>query len=314
MRLLEWIIVLTLPAPSWAQQSELHRRVDIAGTGENMTWVDARPAIADAVYLHGPGIRFEGPPKKGAPYSAEAVTETVQVLRDGNRIVRENRAKVYRDSEGRTRREEKLQSVGPWAVAGEQPTRIFINDPLRGEHWVLEPENKIARRMKTPKIEDRVGGLTEMNVDVSIESSSEARSGESDGTSHEYQRIERQVRIVSGTAAAKSSQDESAPNVESLGTRMIEGVEAQGRRITRTIPAGQIGNERPIEVVYEQWRSEELGVDVMTKRSDPRSAETTYKLINIQRTEPLPGLFEPPPDYDVQEAEGDVLIRRIEKK
>jgi hypothetical protein len=92
---------------------------------------------------------------------------------------------------------------------------------------------------------------------------------------------------------------------------MIEGVEAKGVKTTRTIPAGEIGNDRPIEIVFEQWHSEELGVDVLTKRSDPRAAETTYKLTNIQRTEPLPSLFQPPPDYEVQENK-DIIMQRIE--
>jgi hypothetical protein len=127
--------------------------------------------------------------------------------------------------------------------------------------------------------------------------------------------------FIASDAVAITIPDQAgaAPAVEDLGARMIEGVEAKGVKITRTIPAGQIGNDRPIEIVFERWTSEELGLDVMTKRSDPRFAETTYRLTNLQRTEPLPGLFEPPPDYTVEEAGGDMLIqrkmqRRIESK
>ena len=47
----------------------------------------------------------DGKVVKGAPYSAQAVTETTQVLPDGNRINRKNVSTIARDSEGRTRRE-----------------------------------------------------------------------------------------------------------------------------------------------------------------------------------------------------------------
>ena len=304
------LAALTLAAPLWSQAT--NRSITVTDSTSNVaTWVGDAPMLADAVYLHGPGIRFEGPPKKGAPYSAEAVTETVQVLADGNRIVRENRAKVFRDSEGRTRREEKLGTVGPWAVAGESPTRIFINDPVAGEHWILEPENKIARKMKMPKMGEHVGVIA--GVRAGVHAGVNVTVDPSDRAAPVRKRIERRaVRVEQGVIGGAIHED--GTESEDLGTRTIEGVEATGKKITRTIPAGEIGNERPIEVVFEQWRSEELGVDVMTKRSDPRSAETTYKLTDIQRTEPLPGLFQPPPDYEVKEPQGDVHIRRTEKK
>jgi hypothetical protein len=82
---------------------------------------------------------------------------------------------------------------------------------------------------------------------------------------------------------------------------MIEGVEADGHRTTVTIPAGQIGNERPIEVVSESWYSPQLKTLVMSKQNDPRMGETTYKLTNIQLIEPLPSMFEPPAGYTIQE-------------
>jgi len=289
------LAAVAVAAPLLAQEV-IHRRVEIASPGIGM----ASPT--DAVFVHGPGVRLEGPPKKGAPYSAEAVTQTVQRLNDGNRIVRENRAKLYRDNEGRTRREETLHAVGPWAVAGEQPVRIFINDPVAGEHWVLEPENKIARKMNMPRIEDHVRVTKNVNVDVDV------TLDVPEGAGPLHTSVER-----SHVWVAEGDVDE-APNVEDLGTRMIEGVEAKGSRITRTIPAGQIGNERPIEVLFERWHSGELGVDVMTRRKDPRSAEITYTLTSIQRTEPLPGMFQPPPDYEVKDAEDNVFIRRIEKE
>src|SRR5439155_1320512 len=86
---------------------------------------------------------------------------------------------------------------------------------------------------------------------------------------------------------------------EDLGTQTIAGVTAQGTRLTRTIPAGQIGNEKPITIVHERWYSNDLQMVVMSKRSDPWSGETTYTLTNINRTEPDASLFTVPSAYTV---------------
>lgn len=84
---------------------------------------------------------------------------------------------------------------------------------------------------------------------------------------------------------------------EELGTRDFEGVSAEGTRRTTTIPAGAIGNDRPIEIVYERWFSKELGLVVYSKNSDPRFGEQTYRLANLVRAEPDPALFSVPTEY-----------------
>jgi hypothetical protein len=93
------------------------------------------------------------------------------------------------------------------------------------------------------------------------------------------------------------------PVVEDLGMQTIEGVSAEGTRTTVTIPAGQIGNDKPIVTETERWYSPELQVTVMTKRTDPRTGTNTYKLTNINRSEPAPALFQVPSDYTVVEPE-----------
>ncbi len=90
-------------------------------------------------------------------------------------------------------------------------------------------------------------------------------------------------------------------NTESLGKQMIEGIEAEGKRTVTTIPVGAIGNERSIEIVSESWYSPELQTTVMSKRTDPTSGETTFRLTNIRRGEPDASLFQVPSDYTVKE-------------
>jgi hypothetical protein len=89
---------------------------------------------------------------------------------------------------------------------------------------------------------------------------------------------------------------------EDLGRQTIEGVNAAGTRTTWTIPAGAIGNLQPIRIVSEQWMSPDLRILVLTKHSDPRTGENTYRLQNIVRAEPDRSLFTVPADYTLKES------------
>jgi hypothetical protein len=86
---------------------------------------------------------FGGKTVKNAPYSAEAVTETIQTLGDGNRIVNRITSMLYRDSDGRTRREQSLKGFAP----GEEPFKtIFITDPVAGVNYVLDSRSHTAHK------------------------------------------------------------------------------------------------------------------------------------------------------------------------
>jgi len=91
----------------------------------------------------------------------------------------------------------------------------------------------------------------------------------------------------------------SAPKEESLGTRQIEGLTAVGRRTVTVIPAGQIGNDRPIEVTDERWESPELKIVLLTRHHDPRTGDIEYRLTNISRAEPARELFKVPSNYTI---------------
>src|SRR5215207_9055026 len=96
---------------------------------------------------------FGGKVVKGAPYSAEAVTETIQTLGDGNRIINRITSMLYRDSEGRTRREQSLKGLGIFG-AGEEPFQtIFINDPVGGVTYSLDSRSHTAHKSVPFKFE-----------------------------------------------------------------------------------------------------------------------------------------------------------------
>src|SRR5215210_4821117 len=95
-------------------------------------------------------MRFGDRPVKGAPYSAQFVTESTQTLADGTRISRKSNGSVYRSIEGRTRRETTLAAVGPVAVEGEPVQMVFINDPVARQHYALDVNRHTARKLPLP--------------------------------------------------------------------------------------------------------------------------------------------------------------------
>jgi hypothetical protein len=97
--------------------------------------------------------------------------------------------------------------------------------------------------------------------------------------------------------------------LESIGTQTIEGILVEGTRITTVIPAGAENNDRPLTVVTESWRSPELRATVLSKHIDPRYGEQTTRLLNIDRSVPDPALFQPSPDYTIQDTSDRVTIK-----
>ncbi|HZT59855.1 MAG TPA: hypothetical protein VFA21_14690 [Pyrinomonadaceae bacterium] len=263
----------------------------------------------DTFVFVGSEMSFDGKVVRGAPYSAQAVTESVQTLADGNRIVRKTTAQVYRDSEGRTRRDQTLGTIGPYAAAGDPPQTFFINDPVGGFTYILDPASKVARKMARIELNFKTepGGAEKAIIERRL-SGGAAAGAEKSGDA----KVETSRNFVF-TAPAAPPDGPGLPKVEFYGFKMadskteklapqnIEGVQAEGTRVTETIPAGDIGNEQPIQIVNETWYSPELQVVVMTRHSDPRFGETTYKLTGIQRVEPSPTLFQVPPDYTVKD-------------
>lgn len=282
------------------------------------------PPMPDGNFLFVAAEGFEGKIVKGAPYSGEAVTEHVQVLADGNRIVNRFASVVYRDSEGRTRREQTLKGLNNMLGSGQEPLQIIlINDPVAGVTYSLDTRSRTAIKSIPFKLELGPKGATGADVEgrrfefkiappsgntgTMIVTSPAGAPAPPPEARVQVQRME-QINVASGSAGGSYTFHRTEPSpkgtkvTQELGKQIVEGVEAEGKRTTITIPAGEMGNERPIEVVTEQWYSPELQLLVMSRVSDPRSGETTYKLSNINRTEPARTLFEVPSDYSVKDS------------
>jgi hypothetical protein len=239
-------------------------------------------------------MNFDGKLVKGSPYSAQAVTERNQTLSDGNRIINKSTASVYRDGQGRTRREQTLIGMATFTAAGGSPQTIFISDPVAGVNYALDSHTHVAHKMQPMRLEFK----TPMpQAEAGVRVVGPPPSPEVFESATAAPPPEGGVGMVFGWQGRR----EENSKTESLGRQTIEGVEAEGTRNTLEIPAGEIGNERPIEIVFERWYSPELQVVVMTRHSDPRFGETVYRLTNISRSEPDPTLFEVPAEYRVRE-------------
>lgn len=215
--------------------------------------------------------RMEAPKVvKGAPYSAQAVRQFTQTLADGNHIQHSSTVMIARDSEGRSRREESIGSIGALSGSGQAAKAVFIHDPVAGTSYILDPANKTARQ----------------NTHVAHSRSGAFESGASTQTPNPEH---------TNRAHGRNSQ----ATTEELGTQVMDGLTVQGKRITRTIPAGQAGNEKPLQTVTEIWYSEDLQAIVMSKTTDARSGVSTYQLTNISRAEPDASLFQVPAGYSV---------------
>jgi hypothetical protein len=269
------------------KRTSMERQTELAGPGPGTQFPGDNVAFVGAEM----GFSFDGKVVKGAPYSGQAVTETTQILGDGNRIVNRSIASVFRDKLGRTRREQTITAIGPFS--GQMPEAIFINDPVAGVNYILEPDSHVAHKMTPMRFEFKLnpdGGKPMEGAKREI-----LTNPPEAGTF--------QVGVGGGspgpfTLDLRNIQNNSGKE-ESLGKQTIEGIEAEGARTTITIPAGEIGNERPIEIISERWYSPELQTVVMTKHSDPRFGETVYRLTNISRTEPNASLFQIPADYRI---------------
>ncbi len=316
------LAVLSLSASVFAQQAPPAPEKGAPKPGDVITFEHEIVGPGQGMRIKAPGhpmgdenmvflateMSFGGKVVKGAPYSAQAITESTRTLSDGNKIKNKNTASVYRDGEGRTRRDQELGAVGPWAMSGDPHQTVFINDPVAGANYVLDPRTRTARKMPPLRISLPPG----------------VGSNTASGSAPDIRiRVERDVLTANappppphppiGDAPIEMFRISSDPNnrkTESLGKQVVEGVEAEGTRITRTIPAGEIGNEQPIQIVSEKWYSQELQAVVMSRHSDPLVGETVYRLTNINRGEPTRSLFDVPADYTIKETPAHTRVMR----
>jgi len=228
----------------------------VAGAG------NAGGTVTATVSVGSPGLSGV----KGAPFSADIIDEFEQMLVNGTHIHREIHGQIFRDSEGRTRKEDEY----PFDITfGEKHRRVMITDPVQQVFIILNPQTKVAT------------------------------------IQHVEPRAPKVAAVANKPVAAPPPQADP-PKInplqfEQLGTMQIEGFMASGQRMTRTVEAGRIGNDKPIVSVDESWYSTELKEMLLTKSDNPQSGQHIRRLVNIRIGDPDPLLFQLPSDYAVKD-------------
>jgi hypothetical protein len=262
----------------------------------------------------GVGIRekVSRTPVVGAPYAATVTNESLQILADGNRITQSSTGTTARDSQGRTRQDAPLPAIGNMSAANA-PHLVFINDPVGQKTYTLNLTEKTAQSFAMPGADGTgmgvgVGGSAEGNT-FFLRLKQEAEASAPGQTPEISTQKTLTIMDKMDKAKAETFGEATEVDTEDLGTQTMEGVIVTGTRTTKTIPAGRIGNERPISIVIEVWTSPDLKTVVMSKRSDPRMGEQTFRLTNIVRAEPDASLFTVPADFKVIDGQQTVIYR-----
>ncbi|GAB2605723.1 hypothetical protein GCM10027034_43690 [Ramlibacter solisilvae] len=244
---------------------------------------------------------------QGAPYCADALHETVQLLADGNRIVRRQASRQCRDGQGRTRQE---------VTAPGGQVRVYLRDPVAHEAWLLDAERKLAVRLDgqrmamgpnaDPRMWDRVVGWSH---DLRDRVRQGLRMGHAEAPppamadAPDAARIESGPPPLMGRMPPPIALQARLPGPRGPGAatllpgETIEGLRADGKRTVWTIEAGKIGNEKPISIVNEVWSSPELGITLKTRDLDPVVGEDSFRLRNVARGEPDGQLFKVPAEF-----------------
>jgi hypothetical protein len=215
----------------------------------------------------------EPPAIPGAPYSAVAVTQSTTSFSDGNRIVRTNTIRYFRDGQGRTRVER-----GTGAGAGMDGA-ITITDPVAGQLYFIRPQSKTVEAITLPPRVLAAEATPRPPMDGQVPF----------------------ALLGMGMGIGANLSTEATTAETSLGQKSVNGVAATGTRVVRTFPAGVLGNEKPITSTVDEWFSSDLGVPVQVTQKSSIGGDISLNLTQVVRGEPDPTLFAPPAGYTVHQ-------------
>jgi hypothetical protein len=246
-------------------------------------------------------INFDKLTVKSAPFSADLITDIVQLLPNGNKVTRQTVINLHRDKEGRTRIEH--TKVPPTSMVDNLAMYkiIVISDPVSKQTFNLQPSSRTA--YKTPRIDltPRRRAAARSATSGTNTNSKNATGQGSVGGANTSQEKPVNTPPPQNSPANDTGAQKSENRKESLGVEVIEGIEAEGTRTVQTIPAGVAGNKGPIEIIDEKWFSPALKMFILIKHSETGKGETTHRLTNIFRSEPDSSLFRVPSDYTIRE-------------
>ena len=203
------------------------------------------------------------PPMPDAPFTCMLDTEWVRTMGDGGRLTAVNRRRIARQSSGRFY-QERWTLVAKNGPARSQLSHIQIADPIGHTLYTCAMGTNVCRITA-------YGGSTSTN----------------------YKPVEQPTGLLPGGQG-------SAMN-EPLGKDVIHGVEATGTRITRYINPWVLGNDQAFNIVREFWFAPSLGINLVSRISDPRSGSQSFTVTELSQGEPDSQLFDLPKGYVVKD-------------
>jgi hypothetical protein len=204
------------------------------------------------------------PPKLNAPFSLILQTEWERTLADGGTITLVNQRKIARDSKGR--------------IYQERWTLVPKNGDKKSEITMIQVSSPETHVLYNCAEDGR-----QQCVKLAYEWSSTAEYRENEARSGE---------LPSGKGSVIH---------DDLGKQLLEGVEAEGTRISTIYNPGVFGNDRQMTVQTETWFSSQLGFNLLSVRTDPRFGKQTFTVTNLILSEPDPKLFELPQGFAAAE-------------
>ncbi|WP_263372972.1 hypothetical protein [Granulicella aggregans] len=202
-----------------------------------------------------------------SPYTAHYKITRTQKLSDGNVIRNESTEISAVDSQGR----QMTATTGALPFGGDSlRTTIFVFDPIARTHTVWS----------SPGHQVTVGSMPEPGASRICTASSTDADPNTKGVRSERPK----------------------PVFEALGTDTIQGIEARGRRITTTYPAGEIGNQYPLVTTSEVWTATAPALSGMIVREtsdDPRTGTRSKELVSYEQGDPDAAIFQPPASYEI---------------
>ena len=253
------------------------RKATFVGLGVGLT-------ATFGAFAAGPFFAPEPPMTPGEPFTAVAQTRSTTNFADGNRIVRTNTVHYFRDGQGRVRverangRAANLTSTSGGSMVPVSES-VSIDDPVSGEHFTVIPQMKSVAEFKLPQ-GPRLKAMGRVTVGADLDVT--APFG---------------LLGLGMGIGADGRTTESSAETTSLGQKVVNGVMATGTRIVRVIPAGALGNDKPIASTLEEWKSAELGIPVQISEQSSLGGDLRFDLEDVQRAEPDASLFTVPADY-----------------
>ncbi|MGH9513008.1 MAG: hypothetical protein ACRD2U_12825 [Terriglobales bacterium] len=211
------------------------------------------------------------PPKPKAPFSMVLQTEWVKTLSDGGTMTLVNQRRIARDSAGRIY-EERWALVPKYGKVESQMTAIQIADPNRHTLYNCFPLN--------PRHQCMLSTFTASTSSI--------------------------YRFQGAPTGPLPNKMGSATH-EDLGTQLAAGMETTGTRDSITYDPGVFGNDQAMTIVREFWYSSDLGINLLSKLSDPRIGTQTFTATDLQPSEPDSNLFKLPAGFKVVDQRGNVL-------